>query len=864
MATDEYLLGEKFEIGANEFARPGVEEKFPRDREFMPEHLLLELWFDWKEQMVSGSVTHTLRAINDGLQRVVMDAVDMKIKGVTSNGRALEFDYDGRLLTINLLSALKSEERITISISYEARPKCGLFFIKPDEKYPNKPYQIWSQGEMEDNRYWFPAYDYPNARVVSEAILHVDERFTALSNGRLLSVKHDKAKREKVYHWRQAIPHVNYLVTVVIGEFDMKEEICDGVPLQYYVPRGYGRLIPLSFRYTPSIMKFFNKITGVKFPYEKYAQVVVYDFTFGGMENTTLTTLYEATLHDRNALPDFRVESLISHEMAHQWFGDLITTKSWSHLWLNEGFATYFQPLWYENEFGKDEFHYAMRTHAKVYFEEANERYMRPIVTTKYTEPEDMFDAHSYQKGAWVLNMMRFLLGDEPFFRAIRHYLKRHMQGVVETTDLKEAVEEATGRDLEWFFKEWVYSPGHPVFEVSWSFNPDLSTIVLTIKQTQKNEKDVPIFRMPVEIVWMVDGKIERKRVEITGKEHTFYLPAKKRPKCVLFDPEGWILKVLKFKKEKDELIYQLKNAPYILGRIEACEELSKIIHDNEVVDELGKALKSDRFYGVRVSAAQALGKIGTPAAKEKLLSGMNDTDSRVRRAVYESLGNFRDEDTLRILEKAFKKEKKYYPCAGVLMGMGKTRIPAGYDMIVKGLSRASHNDIIASSVFNALGELKDERGIELAKKYSTNGYPINVRRAAISCLGTLGDIFEKRQREICEFLIPLLKDRNHNIRSAVISSLAVLGDASAIPHLTPISEGETLGLLRRTARNSIQRIRKKDAETKAQKADFARELEEIKKENRDLKIRIEKIEEQLKALTEKSEKQKRKNRGRR
>lgn len=334
----------------------------------------LELWFDWDERTVSGTATHTLKAINAGLGRVVLDAVDMKIKGVASNGKKLAFDYDGKSVTIALPKKLKAEEKVTLAISYEARPRNGLFFIIPDKKYPKKPRQIWSQGEMEDNRYWFPSYDYPNARVASEAVLHVDEKYTALSNGALVSVKHDKMRRKKVYHWRQAIPHVNYLINVAIGEFDSKEELCDGVPLQYYVPKGEGGLIPQSFKCTPSVMKFFNKVTGFKFPYEKYAQVVVHEFTFGGMENTTLTTLFHATVHDENALPDLRIDSLISHEMAHQWFGDLLTTKSWAHLWLNEGFATYFQPLWYEHEYGKDEFQYAMRAHAQVYFGEAAER----------------------------------------------------------------------------------------------------------------------------------------------------------------------------------------------------------------------------------------------------------------------------------------------------------------------------------------------------------------------------------------------------------------------------------------------------------------------------------------------------------
>jgi aminopeptidase N len=325
----------------------------------------------------------------------------------------------------------------------------------------------------------------------------------------------------------------------------------------------------------------------------------------------------------------------------------------------------------------------------------------------------------------------------------------------------------------------------------------------------------------------------------------------------VLFDPDGWVLKGLRFKKEKEELLFQVKRAPYIIARIQACEELGKIAHDVEVADELGKVLRTDRFYGVRANAARALGEIGTPDAKRNILPGMKDKDSRVRRAAAESLGSFRDEDVVSILADAFKGERKHYAAASIILGLGMTRLPSAYDKILLGLKRDSHNSVVAANVFNALVELRDERGIELAKKYTVYGQPNAVRQAAILCLGKLGELFDKRSEEVREFLIPILKDPSHVARSATIFALDALGDVGAIRYLYPAMEGEALGLIRRVARRAIRHIREKDGEKRAQKADVAKELEEVKKENKDLKIRMEKIEERIKALGEKRGKKK-------
>jgi len=320
----------------------------------------------------------------------------------------------------------------TDEIAYDARPRKGMFFVRPTKEYPKRPWMVWTQGEQEDNRAWFPSYDAPNERMTSEVVVTVPEKHVAISNGRLLKEKHDEARKTRTYHWLQDLPHVNYLITIVSGEFDRHEEMWDGIPLQYYVPKGEGPKIKDTFRFLPSMMTFFSKATGQKYPWAKYAQAVVRDFTFGGMENTTLTVLIDNCLVDPYTRPDYRPEGLFAHELAHQWFGDFITTKSWNDLWLNEGFASYFDPLWFEAEFGRDEFQWVMHEEANGYFEEDAKSYRRPIVTSKYHDNEDMLDAHTYNKAACVLHMMRFVLGEDLWWKAIRFYVKRNALGNVE------------------------------------------------------------------------------------------------------------------------------------------------------------------------------------------------------------------------------------------------------------------------------------------------------------------------------------------------------------------------------------------------------------------------------------------------
>jgi aminopeptidase N len=830
-------------------------EHYTRDKTFKARHLKLELSFDELAKKVMGRMTLTLSPINDHFQLVELDSVDLTIKQVVDQeGKTLAFMTSEDKLLINLKRSYQSGDLVIISVDYEGIPKKGLFFVQPDQAYPHKPYQIWSQGEAQDNSHWFPCYDAPNDKCTSEVFLTVQEKYLGLSNGKLIQVSHDSANKTRTFHWLHEIPHTTYLVNIAVGEFSEVTEYYEDIPITYYVPRGDEEKIQRSFENTPDMMKFFSEKTGYRYPYAKYGQVTVYDFTWGGMENTSLTILTHVTLHDTRAHSDYKSEALVAHELAHQWFGDLLTTKSWEHLWLNEGFASYFDPLYFEHKWGVDEFHNRMIEEAEGYFKEA-EKYKRPIVTNFYTEHEDMFDAHSYNKAAWVLHMLRYVLSDNLFWKVIPPYVQKFAGKNVETGDLKVTIEEVTGLSLEWFFKQWFYKAGHPEFEVKWGWEPvkspepeERGMVVLTIKQAQKTDEQVPIFRMPVEIEITTKEKSEVHKVTVEKVEQTFFFPSDSKPLMVLFDPNNWILKTLKFDKPKDEWLYQVKHGKSIAMRIQACEGLGKILNDAKVVVSLKEVLLGDPFYSVRQAAATALGEIGTDDALTPLLDGLKDKDSRVRRGVVEALGKFKKESVLITLRQVFENDESYFAVGGSLKSAAKTKLNGVYDFVLEGLKRDSWAEVIRASVFNALGELKDPRGVEVAMKHTSYGQPYQVRMAAVRALGKLGDSLDDKKEAIREHLVPLLKDPHHRVRRTVIDALATLGDRKAIPELEKLADSEPLSLIKRASQKAIKAVQEKAGE-KSLKVEFQKDLESLRDENKDLKKKLEELAAKVAAL---------------
>src|SRR5215471_16749297 len=398
------------------FVLPGARPRYAPDRAFDVTHIRLDIALDFERRSVSGTATLRLTPIGAAQEArpLALDAVEMEILSVAVAGSPAAFDYDGEKLRARVPADGASE----VAVTYRASPRRGLYFIGPDAAYPDKPLQVWSQGQDEDNRHWFPCFDVPHEKATTELIVTVPDGMIAISNGRLLE------RRGQTFHFQlDEVAHSPYLVTLAAGAFAELRDQWEDVTVQYFVPPGREEDARRALSRTPAMIGFFSKFLGVRYPYRSYAQVCVHDFIFGGMENTTATTLTVDTLHDARAHLDYPSEPLVAHELAHQWFGDLLTCRDWSEGWLNEGFATYLEELWHEHAEGTDEFDRRRAEALERYLREDSDRYRRPIVTRTWDEPLEIFDSHLYEKGALVLHMLRRRLGDDAFRAALSHYL---------------------------------------------------------------------------------------------------------------------------------------------------------------------------------------------------------------------------------------------------------------------------------------------------------------------------------------------------------------------------------------------------------------------------------------------------------
>ncbi|HEY8173727.1 MAG TPA: M1 family aminopeptidase [Dehalococcoidia bacterium] len=825
------------------FPLAGDTAHYARDLIVDVRHIKLEIAIEPAEKHIAGTATHYLSAINDGVSSVTFDAAEMDIKKVTVGGKPATFDYSDPELRVRMPRALRAGSETQIAITYSAYPRRGLYFTSPDKSYPKKALQAWTQGQDEDSRHWYPCIDFPNHQQTSEVIVTVPASMISIGNGELKSVREDKRRRTKTYHWYQALPHVTYLLSQIVGDFAEIVHRVDGVPVQYYGPHGRETDLERTLGRTPAMLKFFGEGTGVNYPYARYAQTFVADFIFGGMENVSATTLTDTSLLDKRASLDSDADGLIAHELAHQWFGDLLTCRDWSHGWLNEGFATYFEAMFTEHHKGVDELRYELYQNAQIYMGEDSGRYRRPIVNNVYHEPIDLFDRHLYEKGSLVLHMIRTVLGDDLWWKAIKQYVKKHRSTNVTTPDLQRAIEAATGRNIDWLFDEYVYRGGHPSFRLAYEWDEDTKRAKVSVTQTQ-DEKESSVFRLPVRIDFSVDGKQHGFDVEINEKVHNFYFTLPAKPQLVRFDPGHNMLKTVEFKRGKDLLTYQLKNDDDVVGRVDAAKELSKL-GTREAVDALKEAVLHDEFWGVQHEAARALGTMKSQIALDALLACVKVRAPKARRGVMMALGQFRgDERAAAALADVLRKgDASYYVEAAAAHALGQTRTAKAFDVLsTVAMKKESQNDVIRSSALLGLAELKDERALPIAIEWTKLGKSNPVRGTATMTLGRIGQLGDKAKDRAFDRLVELLPDDWLRVRLNAVAALAELKDTKGIAELQRQIDRDLDGRVIRTAREATNRLREG-----ADKGDEIRKLREdfdkMAEENRTLRDRLEKIE---------------------
>jgi len=827
------------------FAGAGTLPQYAAARTYDLRHIRLELQLDPRLRMVTGTATLRLAPLHDGLDTVTLDlASNLEVGSVRGGGRAaLRFDREGDHIHVRLPRPARAGRELELQVAYAGEPRRGLYFVGPDAAYPKRRREIWSQGQDEDSKHWFPCFDHPHQKATSEVIATVPLPYRTVSNGRLVGVQKGRGKR--TYHWHEEIPHPAYLVSVVVGEYEEVRGEAGGVPLYYYVHPGDAGAVQRTFGNTPAMLDFFSAAIGYPYPYEKYAQTVVGDFIFGGMENVSATTLTDAVLLDERAALDFRSDALIAHELAHQWWGNLLTCKEWSHAWLNEGFATYFEALFTEHHRGRDEFRWEMQEFAREYFQEDRDKYRRPIVERRYAKPIEIFDRHLYEKGALVLHMLRHELGDDGFWKSLRHYVRKHQFQNVETTDLKVAIEEATGRHLDAFFDQWVYGTGFPELDANWNWDAGNHQVRLRLRQTQERDAGTLPFRFPLDVEFGGPRGAVRHRIQVEHAEQTAYLPAPVRPAWVRLDPEHWILGRFRLEQGRDELLSQLGHSGDPYGIADAADALSRYVHDSAVVEKLAAAYPKAGFFGAKRAVAAALGRAGGDEARGHLVRALRERDPRARRGVVRALGEFRgDPQAAAALRTLWRTEKSYFVRGEVITALARIAGAGAWDTVQAALREESFRDTVRASALRALVEIQDERGVELARRWARPGGSRWARDAALRTLAALGRAFPTHARSAEEQMTRTLREPSFFAVISAAAALGHLGRPQAIAALRRVEESDVDGRLQRTAREAIAALTQ-DATPDAWKA-FRSELDALRRDNRALRERLERVEAHL------------------
>jgi aminopeptidase N len=804
-----------------------ADEPYARSRDYDLQHSRIALRFDLDHKKVIGDVTHSLIILRDSTARINFDSAGLTIQNVTVNKSTVNFETKDDKLIIPLAAAARAGERVDINIRYEAKPTKGLYFILPDKNYPDRPKQIWTQGESEDTRYYLPTYDYPNDRLTTETILTVPANWITVANGKLINVS-DAANGMKTWTWKESVPSSTYLITVVAGEFEEVKDSWRGIPVTYYAPKGRGDRLSVNYARTSQMIELFSKKLGVDYPWEKYAQSMVDDFVAGGMENSSATTNTSTSLQHPKLALEFLTgqDDLISHELGHQWFGDLVTCKDWGDIWLNEGFATFMEFVWTESHFGKDQADYERWQAAHQWFEEAN-LYAKPIVRHDFNDSGE-FDGNAYTKGGWVLYMLRHQIGEDAFYRGLKHYLEVNRGKNVVTADLAKALEETTHTNVDQFFSQWLYGAGAPKFDLSYKYDDAKHEVALTIKQTQKVEGRVGFFRVPTEVEITTTSGPKLFPITISNEKDTAVatFPADSAPLMVLFDKGGHVLKSADFHKEKKEWLYQLKNTAELADRADAITALGKLKGDDEVVAALSNALLNDKAWGIRANAADALGQLGGSSASRQLLEALNTAkEPWVRNHIVSALANFKDDPAIVAkLTSIAADDSSYRARAAAVQALGRLKAPGALATLDAAVAADSPDGFLRNAALRAMGPLGDDKAVPALLEWSAPGKPIDSRNAAISSLARL----QKDNKDITNQITSYLREPHFSIRMASIFALGARGDTTAVPALEALLESGDLSI------EMVPMIKRQIASLKAPAGERRRQRSEASGEEED------------------------------
>ncbi len=756
---------------------------------------VIKLSFDFSKGIAYGDVTNIISPKANGLRVVSFNSVGLQYSSVTVNGAPARYNVANDHLYVNLARPAKASDTLAIETKYNVQPVRGIYFIRPDKYYPHYQPEIWSQGEAEDNRLWLPTWDEPNQKTSVEQIITVQKGWRVTANGHLKSYTANGTTN--TWDWVEPAPISTYLIAFSAGPYVRFHTVNGKTPVDFFSLQADAPWAPICFGRTNQIVAFFQRIIGVPYPWEKYDQTAVERFTAGGMENASATTQTELAIHPPQYDLERSCDGLVSHELAHQWWGDDVTTVDWPNIWINEGYATYFEELWAQHHFGEAQFQYE-RYHAQQSYFSETKRYWRPIVDYTYAQAMDSFDSSGYPRPGQVLHMLRWMYGDQRFFHALRDYLLTYQHKNANTHQFFVAIEKSLGQNLDWFENEWFYRPAYPHFYVKQSYDPKAQALTLDI--TQKNHDGKP-FRMPIDIgVWIAGsssstlpgGAANAARLSANANHQVVTIPnVVSQPVMVLFDYNNNVLRGLDDDKSIADLGYQALHAPYVGDRLWAIGNLGKAKGGDKpaAAGFVRQAVTADPFYGVRVDALDAAGSLDDA---ETVRLALHDKDPRVIIAAEAEVENL-DHPSIAALEndlKALVSSSNPLIAGAALRGLGATKIAGAYSLLVAGLNRHAFREPIASGALTGLASYGDLRALPLIKARAAYGTNESERSDAIAAMATIA----KKQPALVEnTLIALAEyDPYFRARGAAVRALGKLKQKSAIPALRRVQTSDS------------------------------------------------------------------------
>ncbi len=787
-------------------------------------HYKADLRIDWSKKQVLGTATvrfHVLSAASS----IDLDAYWLKISGVKdlATGKPLRYSSTDALLSIDMGKTLQSTDTVSIAITYTAQPTAGLYFGDAGPNTNNKP-TIFTYGEGGIHANWLPIYNENNDKFSTEMIVTVEKPFTAISNGALLETKENR-DGSRTFHWYQSLPHSNYLIALFVGNYVSVplRPAFGSIPLSVWVHPGQEDQAQSMFARTPEMVEFFSERFSFRYPWDKYDQISVFDYAIGAMENTSITGHNDRILRNPGQLeefgPDFEnynanftAEAIISHELGHHWFGDNTTCRTLANLWINESFASYMMMLWDEHRLGTEYLQSQTQVALQSYLKYVEDSHIiRPLEYRFFDSRDEIYNQQTtYQKGAIVLHMLRWVLGDEEFFKGLGYFQNKYQFSNVESKDLETAFEEAVGRNLTWFFDEWIWGGGHPVFEVQATYVPARKKVEVKVEQVQPLVDGQGVFALPVEIRIDANGKTQKYRVWVERQSEHFVFDTDSAPDMVSFDGRGALVADIRFEKSPAELVHQLNNDE-LPGRLRALRQLAERYPSNpETLNAIRSLLASDAHWSLKAEGTLLLKNLGSNDAETLLLSRLSAQEYHSRKAAVIALGSRFTDAARSALRKTVESEKNDDVAATALVSLATVDPSLSPEYLRSQLQKDSWYDVKRLAALKAIEILASNRFVPLVREYVNTKYNYELRQQALkswaACSPTDAQLMEK--------LISTVKNDILSVQNYAMEILGTLKDPRAIPVLEETARRSGDIDVRKAARDALEEVKRVDGKS--------------------------------------------------